>query len=155
MVRPEVLDEAVPEVQKLGQGNLSRILQEKFTIRSATSDHQPVFFCCVFASSQTQLTERDGEVYTEHTSWNVSQHTFCRKHTLTDFSLRGDIEYQYGYGYGKYSPGEHYVILSDAMVLVPLGSFLESMRCGAHGDNLTISAYINRRRTLLSCSWNE
>ena len=69
--------------------------------------------------------------------------------TVTDLSGRGDIEDQYGYGYGRYSPGKQYVIFSDAMVLVPLGSFQEFISCGAHGDNLTISACINIRRTLL------
>ena len=55
--------------------------------------------------------------------------------TVTDFSVRGNIEDHHGYGYGKYSPGKHYVIFSDAAGLGPLGSFKEFIQ--------------NIRRTLL------
>ena len=65
----------------LATGNWSSPLQETFSKRTTTSDRHPIFFVkknfsCVFASSQTQLIERDGRVHTEYTPWSVHNTLF-------------------------------------------------------------------------------
>ena len=61
---------------------MMQYFQKSFTIRSATSDRHPEFvLSCVFASSQTQPTERDGEVVTEYLLERAMAHSFSTAHT--------------------------------------------------------------------------
>ena len=83
MVRPEVIDELTCDVKIKPGGNWWLLASRKvFSTGTTNSDRHPdgFFPAAFFASGQTQLTERDGEVHTEHTSCGVAQRAFARVH---------------------------------------------------------------------------
>ena len=70
--------------------------------------------------------------------------------------MTGATNYRYGVGSLQKITSTSAVPLHIRMSKrVLLGSSHEIMGCGAHGDNLTISAHIKHTQNTSSCSWDQ